>query len=539
VSGGRRPWWLHAAVYQIYVRSFADANGDGTGDVAGIRSRLPYLADLGIDAIWVNPWYRSPLHDGGYDVADYRNLDPRFGTLEDAEALIADARDYGIGVLVDLVPNHSSSEHPWFVEALASAPGSPTRARYHFKAGRGVEGELPPNDWLSNFGGPAWTRIDDGEWYLHLFDSSQPDFNWENPEVIAEFDDILRFWLDRGIAGMRVDVAPGMAKHPDFPDIGEISHADSAMTIKDHPFWDRDDVHPIIRRWRSIFDEYDGVMMVAEAWVRADRLPLYLRTDEYHQAFEFDLVRAPWDAATFTSVIGEAFAAANAVGSTSTWVLSNHDVVRHPTRYGLPGDIDPAKWLLDGPHELLDEEAGTRRARAAAMIVMALPGSVYLYQGDELGLPEVWDLPESVLDDPVWENSGRRRKGRDGCRVPIPWEATGPSLGNGAVAPWMPQPESFAALAVSEQLRDEDSMLNLYRSALAIRRERLTSDEDFDQAVSPNVVEFTRGRGFRCIVNMGTSPVPMPTGEVLLASGSIGDELPSDTAVWLVDSSGE
>jgi alpha-glucosidase len=534
------PWWRQAAVYQIYVRSFADANGDGTGDVAGIRSRLPYLADLGIDAIWINPWYLSPLRDGGYDVTDYRDLDPRYGTIEEADALIAEAREHGIGVLVDLVPNHSSSEHRWFVEALASPPGSPARARYHFRAGRGAEGELPPNDWLSKFGGPAWTRVADGEWYLHLFDPSQPDFNWENPEVRAEFEDILRFWLDRGVAGMRVDVAHGLAKHPDFPDVGDISQADGAFTIDDHPFWDRDGVHPIIRSWRRIFDEYDDVMMVAEAWVPADRRPLYLRRDEYHQAFEFDLVRSPWDAGAFSRVIGTSVAAANAVGSTATWVLSNHDVVRHPTRFGLPTDVDPSSWLLDGPHEELDEPLGNRRARAAAMIILALPGSVYLYQGEELGLPEVWDLPEDVLDDPVWRNSGGRRKGRDGCRVPIPWHATGPSLGFGTAAPWLPQPERFAPLAASEQLSDEGSMLNLYRAALRIRRDRLTDDEHFDQTITADVLDFSRGHGFRCVVNMGADTVPMPGGDVLLASGPIGAELPPDTAVWLIqESSGD
>lgn len=532
----RPEWWRHAVVYQIYVRSFADGNGDGTGDIAGIRSRLPYLAALGIDAIWVNPWYRSPLLDGGYDVADYREIDERFGTTADAEAFIAEAGHHGIRVLVDLVPNHSSWEHRWFVEALAAPPGSPARSRYHFLPGRGVDGELPPNDWPSVFGGSAWTRAEDGEWYLHLFDESQPDVNWEHPEVRAEFESVMRFWLDRGAAGFRIDVAHSLVKAPGYPDLGKRSPRDGPRWTEGHPFWDRDEIHPIVRSWRKVLDEYDERMMVAEAWVRADRRPLYLRPDEYQQAFDFDLMSADWDVEDFVSIIANAITSAAAVGSNPTWVLSNHDVMRHTTRYGLPHGTIAGLWPLDGPHDALDQDRGTRRARAAALVTLGLPGSAYVYQGEELGLPDVWDLPTDVLDDPLWEDSGHTVKGRDGCRVPIPWEPTGPSLGFGTSAPWMPQPERFAPLAASVQESDDTSMLHLYRQAIAIRRERLTDDSEFEFLDAPaGAFGFRRCGAVRCFVNMGDEPVDLPPGDVLLSSSPLeGDRLPGDTAVWLV-----
>ncbi|MEP1125811.1 MAG: glycoside hydrolase family 13 protein [Ilumatobacter sp.] len=530
-------WWRNAVVYQIYPRSFADGNGDGTGDIAGMRARLPYLAELGIDAIWVNPWYRSPLNDGGYDVADYRNIDERFGSIDDAQAFVDEAGGHGIRVIVDLVPNHTSSEHAWFQAALAAGPGSPERERYHFLPGRGDDGELPPSDWTSVFGGRAWERCPDGEWYLHLFDSTQPDLNWEHPEVRAEFESILRFWLDRGVAGFRVDVAHALAKHPDYEDVGDRDQRDGPRWTEGHPFWDRDEIHPIIRSWRRVLDEYDDRMMVAEAWVRADRRPLYLRPDEYHQAFDFEFLSADWDAEQFGGIIEQSTTAARDVGSNPTWVLSNHDVVRHATRYGLPGGTDSAAWLLDGPHHLLDAEQGHRRARAAALLTLALPGSAYVYQGEELGLPEAWDLSTDVLDDPVWTDSGHRRKGRDGCRVPIPWEATGPSLGFGDAEGWLPQPVGYAALAAAVQHDDDGSTLNLYRSALRIRREHFTADFDITMIdLGADVLAFERGNGARCVVNMGAVPIAIPEGVVLLASAPLDDgELPADAAVWLAD----
>ena len=422
------PWWRHAAIYQVYPRSFADADGDGTGDVEGIRSKLPYLRDLGVDGIWISPWYPSPLHDGGYDVADYRDIHPMFGTIADAEALLADAHELGIRVIIDLVPNHTSSEHPWFVAARAAAPGSPERARYIFKPGRGPDGDEPPTNWQSVFGGPAWTRAAEGdEWYLHLFDATQPDLNWENEEVRAEFDDIFRFWIDRGVDGFRIDVAHGMVKDPTYPDLDEAEGLLGNARTPDHPHWDREGIHEINRRWRAVLDEADReVMMVAEAWVRPERIALYLRADEYHQSFNFDFLGAPWDRDAAFESIDRAVHAAAEVGSTPTWTLSNHDVMRHATRYGLPPGTNWRTWPLTGPADLLDAGLGLRRARAGSLMLMALPGSVYLYQGEELGLPDVWDLPADVLDDPVWESSGHEQKGRDGCRVPMPWRPRRP-----------------------------------------------------------------------------------------------------------------
>jgi alpha-glucosidase len=530
---GDAEWWRDAIVYQIYVRSFADGNGDGTGDIAGMRSRLGYLQRLGIDAVWINPWYKSPLLDGGYDVADYREIDERFGTTADAEEFIAAAREHGIRVLVDLVPNHTSWEHEWFRAALAASPGSLERARYHFLDGRGDHGELPPNDWRSIFGGPAWTRTADGQWYLHLFDESQPDVNWEHPDVVAEFESVMRFWLDRGAAGFRIDVAHGLAKAPGYPDAG-VSVNDGKGGVEPLPYSDRDEIHPIVRRWRRLLDGYDDRMMVAEAWVHASRRPLYLRADEYHQAFDFDLLTAPWDAGAFEAIIVDSVRAAREVGSNPTWVLSNHDVVRHATRYGLPVDVDPGTWLLDGPHDLLDAERGARRARSAALVTLGLPGSAYVYQGDELGLPEAWELPTEVLQDPVWHDSEHTVKGRDGCRVPIPWESTGPSLGFGDGPAWLPQPASFAELAASAQEGDPSSMLTLYRSAIALRRERLVGEAGFELLdLGADVLAFRRGPVV-CIANMGESAAPVPDGDVLLASLPVVDgRVPADGAVWL------
>jgi alpha-glucosidase len=539
------PWWRHAVVYQIYIRSFADGNGDGTGDLAGLRQRLAHVAGLGVDAIWLNPWYRSPLADGGYDVADYRDIEPRYGTLDDAEALVAEAHEHGVRVLADLVPNHTSEQHGWFQEALASRPGEPARARYHFRPGKGDGGGKPPTDWLSVFGGPAWTRLHrpDGapeEWYLHLFDDSQPDLNWANREVRDEFCDVLRFWLDRGIDGFRVDVAHGMAKDPSFPDVGlEYEELLHVVGGADHPFWDRDELHDIVREWRRVLDEYPGErMMVAEAWVSSlERMARYLRPGEYHQSFNFDFLLAPWDATRLTEVIDASLTAARAVGSAPTWVLSNHDVVRHPTRYGLAPEVRPGEWLLAGDRGLLDEGRGAARGRAATLLMLALPGSAYLYQGEELGLPEVHDLPIAVLDDPVWVRSGHTRKGRDGCRVPIPWESEGPSFGFGPAEGWLPQPSWWGQYSVAAQQGVASSTLELYRRALGLRRQHLIADEELDWVAGQpeGVLAFRRGSGVTCVVNLGDEAVPLPDHhDVLIASQPLADgRLPADAAAWL------
>ena len=534
----RESWWRRAVVYQVYIQSFADGNGDGIGDLAGLRTHLDHLEDLGVDALWITPWYPSPLSDGGYDVADYRSIHPDFGTLSEADALIAEAHRRNIRVLIDLVPNHTSVDHAWFQAALAAGAGSPERERYLFRPGRGDDGSEPPTNWPAVFGGPAWARVDDGEWYLHVFDVSQPDLNWRHPEVQAEFDDILRFWLDRGVDGFRVDVAHGMIKNWSFPDLDQDFEGEEGQHLPDgsHPHWDRDELHELIRRWRSVLDEYEGRMMVAEANVHPTRLPLYLRADEYHQSFNFNLLKAGWSAKEFQEIITEATAAAAAIGAASTWVLSNHDMVRHATRYGLPAGIDCETWLLDGPHDALDAEAGARRARAAVLVTLALPGSAYVYQGDELGLPEVWDLPTDVLRDPTWERSNHTVKGRDGCRVPIPWTADGSSFGFGANGSWLPQPSAFGPLSVEAQHDDPASTLNLYRRALTLRDDLMRQDEELTMLdLGPDILAFERGSGVTVVANMGTDPLTLPDGDVLLCSLDLGQDrsLPPDTAVWL------
>jgi alpha-glucosidase len=535
------PWWRRAAVYQIYIRSFADSDGDGTGDVNGLRTRLSYLSRLGIDAIWVNPWYQSPLVDGGYDVTDYRSIDPRYGTLDETGLLISEAHDLGIKVLADLVPNHTSDQHAWFREAIASPIGHPSRDRFHIRDGRGPSGDEPPNGWRSVFGGPAWRRLPDGQWYLHLFAAEQPDLNWCNPDVRDEFDDVLRFWLDRGIDGFRVDVAHGLVKDPTYPDLGEEEEEGEILGTPhsaNHPYWDRDDLHEIVRRWRSVLEEYPGDrMMVAEAWVHASRLPLYLRPDEYHQSFNFDFLLAQWGATTLSEVITSSLEGAAAVDSTPTWVLSNHDVMRVATRYGLPPGTNWRTWSVDGSQDALRPELGSRRARAGALLMLALPGSAYLYQGDELGLPEVWDLPEEALDDPAWKRSGHALRGRDGCRVPIPWETSGPSAGFGSGPPWLPQPEGWGDLSVEAQEGVETSTLELHRAALTLRRRWCTGDEELTWLVSDDdVLAFRRQSGLACVVNLGDAPVALPPhDEVLLCSdpGFDGALLAPDAAIWL------
>lgn len=532
-------WWETGVVYQVYVRSFADGNGDGTGDIAGLRSRLGYLKDLGVDALWMNPWYESPLLDGGYDVADYRKIDERFGSVEEVEQLIAEAHELGIKIIADLVPNHTSSRHVWFQEAIAAEPDSPARDRYIFKPGKGENNELPPTDWNAVFGGSTWEPVGDGTWYLHLFDVSQPDLNWENEEVRDEFDSVFAFWLDRGVDGFRIDVAHGMVKDPTFPDLGQTSEIFEVAMVENHPFWDRDGVHEINRRWRKILDSYENRMMVAEAWVAPDRLPLYLRSNEYHQSFNFDLLTAAWDANEFAQIIERSVRAAEAVGAASTWVLSNHDVMRHATRYGLDSGTNWRKWPMTGPVEALDVARGLVRARAACLITMSLPGSTYVYQGEELGLPEVWDLPVEVLDDPTWVRSGHSEKGRDGCRVPIPWTPTGESFGFGSGSSWLPQPQAFGDLNAESQAEDPASMLSLYRRAMALRKQLLVSDQRFELVDGPGDVLTYRRGSVLVVVNMGATAVKLPAGEVVLSSMANSDLstglLEPDTAVWIVN----
>ena len=528
------PWWRHAVIYQVYVRSFADAfpdAGDGVGDLPGITSRLPYLRDLGVDALWITPFYTSPQKDHGYDVADYTDVDPLFGVLADVDTLLARAHELGLRVIVDLVPNHTSDQHAWFQAALAAGPGSPERARYLFRDGRGPDGAEPPNNWDSVFGGPAWTRVPDGQWYLHLFDASQPDLDWRNPEVGDMFEDVLRFWLDRGVDGFRIDVAHGLYKEASLrdqrkPDPAALKRmkqrkkaAESMVerVLNDEPMWDQPEVHEVYRRWRKVLDSYPGDRMaVAEAWTQTpESMALFIRPDELHQAFNFGWLGTPWSAAEFADVITRSIAAVAAADSAPTWVLSNHDVVRHPTRYG------------GGP-------VGLARARAATLTMLALPGSAYLYQGEELGLEQV-DVAPEARQDPSWFRTGK--PGRDGCRVPLPWAGDAPPYGFGGAdrtQPWIPQPADWAGLTVEAQTGDPDSTLEFYRRALAARAAVFAGADDATSATADDDVLVVRRAGVTVVLNAGTAPVPLPAGEVLISSAAVADGLlPPDTAAWV------
>jgi alpha-glucosidase len=538
-------WWREAVVYQVYVRSFADSNGDGTGDLAGVLDRLPYLRDLGVDALWFSPWYPSPLADNGYDVADYRAIDPAFGTLEQAEQLIAAARALGIRTIIDVVPNHVSDQHAWFRAALASSPGSPERARFWFRPGAGEHGQLPPNGWQSIFGGSAWTRTAEdsasqGEWYLHLFAPEQPDLNWTHPDVWREHEDVLRFWFDRGVAGVRIDSAALLVKDP------QLAEEDPASGPGEHPFTDRDELHDIYRGWRAIADSYpEQRVLVGEVWMPdVERFVRYLRPDELHTAFNFDFLACPWEPDRMRTSIETALAAHAPVDAPATWVLSNHDVTRPVTRYGR---ADTAfAFESKRPDTPTDLVLGKRRARAAALLAMALPGSMYIYQGEELGLPEVEDIPAERRQDPMWLRSGGLDPGRDGCRVPLPWAGYRPPYGfsaEGSHRPWLDQPDDWATLTVAAQSETSSSMLALYRAGLRARRSRPWEDNDellWIPAGEP-VLAFARGDDFACVVNFGPAPVHLPAGaSVLLASDDVeGGALPQDTTVWLRQAKGQ
>ncbi|MEV6672737.1 alpha-amylase family glycosyl hydrolase [Streptomyces sp. NPDC051162] len=526
-------WWRSAVIYQVYVRSFADSDGDGIGDLRGIRQRLPYLAELGVDAVWLTPFFASPQADGGYDVADYRAVDPLFGDLSDADDLVREAHRLGLRIIVDIVPNHTSEQHVWFQAALADRPGGTARERYHFRPGKGVAGELPPNDWESVFGGPAWTRTcgpdgTPGEWYLHLFAPEQPDLNWENQEVREEFASVLRFWLDLGVDGFRIDVAHGMVKAPGLPDIGRKEQA-KLIGAQVLPFFDQDGVHEIHRSWRALLDSYEGERIgVAEAWApTSERLALYVRPDELHQAFNFQFLTCAWDADAMRTVIDESLAATLSVGAPTTWVLSNHDVVRHATRYGAG-------------------EPGLRRARAAALLMLALPGSAYVYQGEELGLPEVVDLPDEVRQDPAFFRGDGQDGTRDGCRVPIPWSGEEAPYGFGPGGSWLPQPERWRELSVAAQSGDPRSTLELYRSALTLRRELpgLGDGEMVWLDAPEGVLAFSRP-GFVCTLNTLGEEVELPVpGRPVLATSALAIvfpegrsaagtvRIPADSCVW-------
>ncbi|NNG20338.1 DUF3459 domain-containing protein [Naumannella sp. ID2617S] len=557
-------WWRSAVVYQIYPRSFADANGDGTGDLRGIIDRLPHLAELGVDAIWVSPWYPSPLADGGYDVSDHRDIHPDFGTLADADEFIAAAHALGMRVLIDLVPNHCSDQHPWFQQAVAAGRGSAERDLFWFRDGRGPNGDEPPNNYEAMFGGSAWQRVTEpdgspGQWYLHMFAPEQPDWNWDNPKVVEEFDDILRFWFDRGVDGFRVDVADSMAKDatlPDLPVDPETGYGASKEKHPGSPLWDvQPQLEEIHRRWRTVADEYADTpqgprVFVSEAYLDPlPRLVAYVQPDRLHTTFNFDHLLCEWTIDSQRHVIDASRREHVAAGAPCTWVLSNHDTPRVATRYGKPetgvrfstAGMVPEHGGREWHHYAgmpVDLELGRRRARAAALLEFALPGGCYVYQGDELGLEEVEDLPEEALQDPTWFRSGRTIRGRDGCRVPLPWSGSRSPFGFGpSGVPWLPQPARWAGQTVADQANDPTSHLSLYRAALAERRRNpALGDGELSWVEGPHdeVLAFDREPGFRCVVNFG-DPIELPAdARVLVHSGdATTGRLGTDEAVWL------
>lgn len=551
-------WWRSAVVYQVYPRSFADSNNDGIGDVAGVTGKLDYLKWLGVDAIWVSPWYPSPLWDGGYDVSNYRDIHPDYGTLDDADDLFEQAHARGLRVLIDLVPNHCSIDHPWFQAALAAGPGSPERELFVFREGRGDGGQLPPTNWGASFGGGAWERVIEadgtpGQWFLHMFAPEQPDWNWENPRVLEEFDAILRFWFDRGADGFRVDVADSLIIDQDFPDtpIDPRTGKGTWEKYPGAPFWDRPELAEIQRRWRRVADEYTDSaqgprIFVSEAYLPFERMVEYVRADRLHTSFNFEFLQSEWHAESLRNVIDKSLAAHQGVGAPATWVLSNHDVIRPVSRYGksLSGRsfrsgvvTDEVHWQNDMAGLPVDVALGQRRSRAAALLMMALPGGCYVYQGEELGLEEVEDLPEECLQDPIWFRSNHTLRGRDGCRVPIPWSGNSAPFGFGTDAdPWLPQPNHWGELGAESQAEDPDSMLNLYRTALAERHRNTAlgdGEMSWEESDDP-ILSFTREPGFRCVVNTGDKDHDLGEATVILRSAPFGGSvLPPNTTAWM------
>jgi alpha-glucosidase len=534
-------WWRNAVVYQIYPRSFADANGDGIGDLSGIISRIDYLASLGIDAIWLSPFYPSELADGGYDVADYMDIDPRIGTLEQFDELVEKLHGHGIRVFVDIVPNHCSDQHAWFQAALSAGPASPERERFIFRDGRGEQGELPPSDLSSHFGPEGWTRVPDGQWYMHLFTKEQPDFNWDNPEVNQYFLDVLRFWSDRGVDGYRIDVAHALKKNLEpLPDRASYSLA----VMKDDgtdPLFDRDEVQEVYAQWREVFNDYDPPRVaVAEAWVHPNRRAPYASEAGLGQAFNFDLLASAWDAESFREIIEDNLQSAKETGSSSTWVMSNHDVIRHATRLVIPGYgsspdgfSDENNWYVT--HRMdhdLDLELGLARAKAATLLILGLPGSTYIYQGEELGLHDVLDIPSDQMQDPQWFRGEGKLKSRDGCRVPLPWAKAGSSFGFGPGGSHLPQPSWYSDSSVEAQENESSSTLNLYRKAIALRKELGTSD-DLSWIDSPQGTTVFRRGNWIVATNFSDKPAEQPTGEVILSSSGDESRLAPNSTVWL------
>ncbi|HSV38989.1 MAG TPA: alpha-amylase family glycosyl hydrolase [Nocardioidaceae bacterium] len=526
-------WWENAVVYQIYPRSFADSTGDGEGDLGGIRERLTHLVELGVDAVWLSPFYPSPMNDSGYDVSDYCAVDPRFGTLDDLDALLDAARAVGVRIIVDIVPNHCSSDHPLFQAALAAAPGSPERDLFVFRD--------EPNNWPSFFGGSAWTQVSDGQYYLHLFDSTQPDWNWRNPAVPALFEDVLRFWLDRGVAGFRVDVGNALYKAAGLPDVpDDVLAVPIAQGRSGTPYQDQPELDDHYRSWRAVLDSYgtDGYpgqrIMVGETWADDPSLTARWIRVGMHQSFDFRLIGKPWDAAVWQSTIAAGYADGVPIG-TAPWAIGNHDVPRLVTRLGIDQvhHLDQVREMLHKGKLDVDLARGTARARAAALIVLGLPGSSYVYQGDELGLPEYVDLAPNARQDPVFLRTGGDTIGRDGCRIPLPWAGdAAPYDFSSNADTWLPQPADWAGLTVAAQTADVTSTYSLYRDALA--RRRTINGELVWLESGPNILTYRRGDSFQCFANFGEVPVELPSHDLALTSGDVEDgKLAGNSAAWL------
>lgn len=540
-------WWRSAVIYQIYPRSFADGNGDGMGDLQGITDRLGSLADLGIDAVWFSPFFRSPQKDAGYDVSDYKDIDPLFGTLQDFDAMLAKATSLGIKVIVDLVPNHSSDQHALFQAALKAEPNSAEREMYMFRDGKGTNGELAPNNWESVFGGAAWTRIteqsgDLGQWYLHIFDSSQPDFNWKNENVRLEFDSVLRFWLDRGVAGFRIDVAHGMVKAEGLPDVDQNLSTMTGAAADDqlpHPFWGQAGIHEINRRFRKVLDEYEDRAMCAEAWLPTiEKMAQWVRPGEYHQTFNFSYLGTPWDKQRLDAVVKESLAGFGAVGAPSTWVLSNHDVIRHATRMGYQ-EVPKQGDGIGPDYPQPDEARGQLISRAATAFMLGLPGSAYIYQGEELGLPEHTTIQSKYRQDPTFFRTNGERVGRDGCRVPIPWEPDAPAFGfNQTGESWLPQPDSYKHYARSIQEGIAGSTLELYKRLLKVRKEFDMGNGELIWAPehSGETSLAYQNSGILVLANFSGSPVAIPPGELMATTQNdllVEGLLEHDQVAWI------
>jgi alpha-glucosidase len=550
-------------VFQIYVRSFADSNGDGIGDLPGITSRLPYIKSLGVDAIWLNPCFPSPQRDHGYDVSDYFNIEPDYGTLSDFSELVEAAHSLGLRVLLDVVPNHCSNQHAWFQEALAGGPGCAARSRFWFRPGRGVDGAEPPNNWQAIFGGSAWTRVCEpngqpGEWYLGLFTPFQPDWNFGDPSVVDHFHQLLTFWFDLGVDGFRADAVIYLGKTEGLPDspLHDVANPVNPLytyVASQHEVW---------RGWRSLVDSYERehnrqILLVAEAFTpnKPEAMTDYVNPMAFHQSFAFDLMFCAWNADRIRGVIDSTLSALQPFGLWPAWTLNNHDTQRGATRFGR-ADVGDVGGFHEGSFATstapIDVAAGEMLSRAAALFVMALPGCVYLYAGEELGLPEVFDIPASARQDPVFLNAEGGSLGRDGCRVPLPWSSdakgahgfsnVGVRTVATTAAPWLPQPAGWGEYSVETQDGQMGSTLELYRTAGRVRAESpdfhgedLQWLEPEDLETSAELLAFRRGQTI-IIMNLGlhTLPIPsawLPKGSTILVTSEVGSDASSDVSL--------